>query len=54
MRKFLRTALGWFWMGYHFSHFVLALYTHDYEQAAKEAVTLIMRLVPYVGKLWPR
>lgn len=54
MNKFLLSAWEAFVIGCHLGHFVLALYAHDYEQAAIEAVTLIMRLVPYVGKLWPR
>lgn len=52
MRKFLCTAFEWFWIGYHFSHFVSALSTHDYEQAAKEAIQLILLLFQAV-KAWP-
>lgn len=54
MNKFLLSAWEAFVIGFHLGHFVLALYTHDYEQAAKEGLQLLMQLLPHVGKLWFR
>ena len=54
MDKFLFSVCEAFMIGFHLGHFVLALYTHDYEQAVKEGLQLLMRLLPYVGKLWSR
>lgn len=54
MDKFLFSACEAIVTGCHLGHIVLALYAHDYEQTAKEALQLLMRLLPHVGKLWSR
>lgn len=54
MGKFLCAAWEAFVIGFHLGHFVLALYTHDYEQAVKDGQQLLMGLLPYVCKLWFR
>lgn len=54
MDKFLFSVCEAFMIGCHLGHFVSALYTHDYGQAVKDGLQLLMRLLPHVGKLWSR
>lgn len=54
MDKFLFSVCEAFVIGFHFGHFVSALYTHDYGQAVKDGLQLLMGLLPYVCKLWSR